>query len=140
MFFFSPFFLTAHPSLMTLSAIHHRPSMRVTPVKNSVCVCVCHGALVYSTFKVTAFKGIIPQSAYDILFSRKSPQTFITANTHRASQLLGIGGKCCHSFLKGFPWLDMLEMTFWFTGGGEWEKEWRRETQKWRGRAAKFVS
>lgn len=22
-------------------------------------------------------------------------------------------------FLKGFPWLDMLEMTFWFTGGGE---------------------
>lgn len=22
-------------------------------------------------------------------------------------------------FLKGFPWLDMLEMTFWFTGGRE---------------------
>lgn len=64
----------------------------------------------------------------------------LLAYTHRVSQLLGIGGKCCHSFLKGFPWLDMLEMTFWFTGGGEWEKEWRRETQKWRGRAAKFVS
>jgi len=36
---------------------------------------------------------------------------------------LGIGGKCCHSFLKGFPRFDMLEMTFCFTGGGEWERK-----------------
>lgn len=23
----------------------------------------------------------------------------------------------------------MLEMAFWFTGGGEWEKEWRTERE-----------
>lgn len=41
---------------------------------------------------------------------------FTHTHTHIAS---GDWGQMLSQFLKGFPWLDMLEMTFWFTGGRE---------------------
>lgn len=60
---------------------------------------------------------------------------------HSHTQFRSYWGQMLSQFLKGFPQLDMLEMTFWFTREGEWGEECSKERQKQGGeRAGNFFA